>query len=909
MSIRARGAARFRCLSSVRRACSTAVESLERRQLFSATLDGGVWLIRGESGSDVIVVEAVPGESQTLRAVINGEVAGTAPIAGLLTIDVDARAGHDHVTLRLDSTVTATVITAGGDGNDRLIGSSLSETLFGGAGDDRIDAGAGNDTLYGDAGNDSLSGGDGDDQLFGGDGTDVLAGGFGVDKLDGGTGKDRLGGGHDADTLFGDRGADMLSGGKGVDAMDGGKGRDRVYTEKGVDLVGPIGSASPRKNVAQDRLSVEDTHEATVRQTTDAELKQWLIDAAVKQWSWAFGKPANPWIYYWGHGGEVSIRGFAGSVTDGSTPPPAAPPAAPSPAAPGGPTGSGGESTDHSSTNTQVAGVDEADLVETDGSYIYSLQDDELIIADASPADAMNVVARRDFDGIALGIYLSGNRLTMLTGSLHYWINPPLPVDSGVVAQTVLPPSPAQDPFVTVTVLDVSNPAGPAVVETTRLDGSYGESRLMGDQLYLVMRNDAWVPEPQKIPNPEPPPQDDSPPSNAKIVAPDIWPPGGYSDTVYETEASYRARLEAMPLQDLLPGYESSAGGSQTSGPLVTAPNAYVRDLGDSEIGQNLTTVTLLDVGDAAGGPVATSTVAGYGGAVYASGTSLYLAGTTWTDDGGESTRLFKFGLNADSVPLLATGTVDGGVLNQFGMDEFDDTFRIATNDGWRTDAANHLYVLEQMGDKLETIGSIKNIAKGEDLQSVRFDGSRAYIVTFLRVDPLFTVDLTNPTSPKIAGELKIPGYSSYLQPIGDGLLLGIGRDIDDDGINDKGLQLSLFDVSNLSSPTRIAKYTIEDGYSEAEYDHHAFSYFSDQQILAVPVAGYDDGDYRQELAVLKVDAAAKAFTLLGNVAPPSEVRRSLRIGDALFAVASKHIQTVQLQNPGVVIKTLPTSA
>lgn len=895
-------------------------ERLETRSLFSATLTAGEWQITGQDGDDVVVVEAVPGNASLLQAVVNGQVEGTVTAAGVTTLRVDAGAGNDRVTLRLDAASVSSelgasataIVVRGGDGNDRLLGSSLAETFFGGAGNDRIDGGAGNDVLNGDDGNDNLSGGDGDDQLFGGAGNDNLAGGWDDDLIDGSIGKDRLSGGHNDDTLTGDKGPDRLFGGKGVDALDGGKGIDRIYAERGVDSVGPAGSTgSP--SVGRDRLAVDDTEESTLRQTSDAELKQWLIDAAVKQWSWAFGKPADPWIYYWGRGGEVAIRSANLSGGEGVPVPLPVSPAAP-PTAPGSPTNTGTDTAGGgSSTNTQVAGVDEADLVETDGQYLYALQRDRLVIADATPAASMSVVHSAEIDGSPIGLYLVGDRLTVISGSLSYWAYPPVNNTDVGIGASLIPPMIVEDPYVQVTVLDVSNRSSPTVIETTKLDGSYGESRMIGDRLYVVVRNDAWIPEPRKIPNPIPPPDGEVPPEGdpgdaigTKMVAP-IWPGGGYSDTIYESEADYRARLEGMSLQDLLPDYETTAGGQTSDGALVTTPNAYVRDLNDEDFGQNLTTVALLDVGDAAGGPVATSTVAGYGGTVYATSDALYLAGNAWTEE-GDQTRLFKFGLEADTVSLQATGTVEGSVLNQFGMDEYADTFRIATNDWSGGDGAtNHLFVLEQVGDQLETVGSIRNIAKGERLQSARFDGPRAYLVTFLQVDPLFTIDLSNARTPKIAGELKIPGFSSYLQPIGDGLLLGIGRDIDADGTEDNGLQLSLFDVSNLASPTRIAKYTVPDSYSEAESGHHAFSYFSDEKILAVPVGTFGDTRYTLSLAVLEVDPVGKAFRPLGEVTPPNGVRRSLRIGDVLFAVGDSHIQAVELQNPDVIIKTLGT--
>ena len=186
-------------------------------------------------------------------------------------------------------------------------------------------------------------------------------------------------------------------------------------------------------------------------------------------------------------------------------------------------------------------------------------------------------------------------------------------------------------------MLDVADPAHPLTVETTKLDGTYDDSRLIGDRLYVVVNNDTWVPAPEPLPIEDPVPVDPTPtptptPPPGSVLTAVANPPvltadaGGAassgassSATVYESEAAYRARLAAMPLTDLLPSYTSEAGGTTTSGLLVQAPDAYVRDLADPTVGQNLTTIALLNVGDDAGGTTATSTVAGYGGTVYAS--------------------------------------------------------------------------------------------------------------------------------------------------------------------------------------------------------------------------------------------------------------------------------------------------
>jgi uncharacterized secreted protein with C-terminal beta-propeller domain len=390
--------------------------------------------------------------------------------------------------------------------------------------------------------------------------------------------------------------------------------------------------------------------------------------------------------------------------------------------------------------------------------------------------------------------------------------------------------------------------------------------------------------------------------------------PGG----VYESEASYRARLEAMSLDELLPGYTATAPDGDTAGRLVTSDDAYVRDLAEGDIGQNLSTVALLNVGDTAGGPVATSTVAGFGGTIYASPDALYIAGATWSFVGGDvgvpnGSRLLKFQLAPDAVPLVATGQVDGYVLDQFSMDEEGDQFRIATT-GFSGDfggPTNSLFVLEQSGDELNVVGSLKNLKDGETLRSARFVGDQAYLVTFHQVDPLLVIDLSDATKLRVTGELTIPGFSSYLQPIGNGLLLGLGRDIDPTTNRDKGVQLSLFDVSDPAHPKRLASRILTDSWdqSEAEHDHHAFSYFPEQQILALPLHEFAnaDGSSRQSLIVLHIDPTkgADAIELLGKPVPPDGVNRSLRISDVLYAVGPEHVQALVLTRPEEVLGTV----
>ena len=882
-------------------------ELLESRRLLSVSPSGGVWKLRGDLArdrNDVIVIEASPGDASVLRATVNGTAVGTAAAASVQRIEVKAGRGHDRVTVNLGAAGAGVAVRVlGGPGDDRLVGSSNAEELRGDQGTDRIDGGGGNDALDGGTGNDDLLGGDGDDQMAGGTGNDVLAGGYGQDRLLGGKGRDKLDGGSDADALTADK------------------------TDRPEEVLEEDPAAAPLP-----------------RPRDDAELKQWLIEAAIKQWAWAFDQPlhGNPWGYYLATDGTV----FASAVT--GAPPGAmpltfnaptgapggapggapAPDASPSPTAPGrgGVEGSAGTPPGSSDTNVQEAGVDEADLVETDGQYLYVLRNGELTVVNALPPGGMAVASRFAVEGQGQGVYLHGDRLTIVSqvGGFGSSFQNGWGFSGDIL---ILRPGGGEvapvPPKVKVTVLNVADVAAPTLVEETYFDGTYNTSRLVGDRLYLVVQNDAWMPRPQTLPAPD----DGSPgsPGAAPGAAGSIVP-GPPSDEVYESEAAYRARLEAMSLAELVPGYSSKAGGAETAGDLVAAPNAFVRDLGTDPNGQNLTTLSLLNVGDTAGGPTATTTVAGWSGVVYASPEAFYLtshaslsvnsstAPVDWNNQSPSTTRLFKFGLGPDAVPLLATGQVEGSVLNQFSMDEEGEYFRIATHSQAAVDGQfkmdSGVTVLDQVGDDLNVVGRVTGLGNGEFLRSARFIGDRGYVVTFKKTDPLYVIDLSNPANPRVAGELKIPGFSEYLHPVSEDLLIGLGRDTDDQGdfALDTGLQLSLFDVSNPADPKRVATHKLAERWerSPAEFDHHAFSYFSEQRIVALAVNRNATG---QSLAVVRVDPSEgeSAFELLGEQKTPSEALRAVRIGDVLYSVTANHVQALDLDDPETVLGTLVT--
>jgi uncharacterized secreted protein with C-terminal beta-propeller domain len=295
-----------------------------------------------------------------------------------------------------------------------------------------------------------------------------------------------------------------------------------------------------------------------------------------------------------------------------------------------------------------------------------------------------------------------------------------------------------------------------------------------------------------------------------------------------------------------------------------------------------------------------------------------------------EKTVITKIALNGKNLTYKATGEVTGSVLNQFAMDEAGDNFRIATtkNQTWLPygDEAgqksfNNLYVLDK---DMKTVGSLEELATGERIYSVRFMGKRAYMVTFQQTDPLFVIDLSEATKPKVLGELKMPGFSNYLHPYDDTTLIGIGKEtIDKNGqILTSGLKLSLFDVANVKAPKEIAKYEMGGRGSDsiALYDHKAFLFSKDKNLLAIPVSltkKTDDNSWGKfEFSGLAVfDINKQGFKLKGKIDHSdggksgigeswlnmpyydNSVKRALYIENNLYSVSSRYVKINALKD------------
>jgi len=725
-----------------------------------------------------------------------------------------------------------------------------------------VNGGAGNDTL--NTGNHSalLHGNDGDDILNGGNASDQLFGGAGVDLLNGNGGDDQLHGGDGDDNLVGGLGNDQLNGDAGKDQFDASLGVDHVVTDSEDSTDDIDGEVDP---VVITPPAPELRHFETEAAFTD-----WLTQNELNR------QAQGNDVYVTAAGGPLaSVVKSDGTVSAGGT--------------------------SYSDTNTQVDGVDEQDIVETDGEFIYTVRGSELLIIDVRDPSAPEIVSRTQLGGYGAEMYLDGDHLTIISSARNWLyaypdiLNGPVPE---VGSLRIAHPFWGWRPQTQVTTFDISNRDTPKVVEDTILDGSVSTSRSVDGRIYLIVNNGLW----------------------------NLYPPIFAASTIDINSVSVSGEsLEKSFVPAIIGGkfqiphytttsYDADGNATTHSGSLLDAPNIWATE--DSLHNANLLTIAMFDVHQGDAGIDASSSVYGLGGEVYASEDALYVAATNYglpiftinslVADYGPTTSLYKFDLDEAGSKLVATGKVDGTIINSFAMDEHNGYFRIATTSGsWSSSPSCNVFVLQQQGDDLVTVSSLTKLSPTERIQGARFVGDHVYLSTFLRIDPLLDIDLSDPLAPVVSGELEVPGFSSYLQQWGDHFLISLGQDADPQTGMVTGLQLSMFDVSG-DSPVLVDTYKIGvtawDAYSQAQWDHHAFSLFDAEGILAIPVSQWkSNSTHDTELQVFQLDSV-NGFTLLGTVDHDSEVLRSLRIGDELFSLSETSLKINELTAPDTAV-------
>ncbi len=579
--------------------------------------------------------------------------------------------------------------------------------------------------------------------------------------------------------------------------------------------------------------------------------------------------------------------------------------------------GSGTDATSYSDTNVQVAGVDEADIIKTDGKYIYALAGNSLYIALAYPAESARILSHIAITGFnPQDLFVDGDRL-MIFGTTDYSSDGPTMTAQPGETATIEPgiaqsgiaiiPYPTRGNLVSIKLYDIKDRSNPTLLKSVDIEGSYLTSRKIGADVYFVINSypDFSTPQP---------------------VASDLIP--GYRETIGK----------ANPSDTLKPiaGYsEIGYIPPRQAADFITVASLSMREA-DKEMSKTV--------------------IVGSGENVFASLSNLYIAQTSWPSFDGQgqpvvdmvqSTVVTKFALFGGDVTFVASNTIKGHILNQFAMDEYDGYFRIATTiSGYvdnRDTSTNNVYVLD---GSMTATGALEDVAPGESIYAVRFMGKRAYLVTFLHVDPLFVIDLSQPAAPRILGKLKIPGYSDYLQPYDETHLIGIGKEVDASIDADlihtdnavyytaiQGVKLALFDVTDVSNPIEVYKEVIGDRGTEslAAQDHKAFLFDKEKGLLVIPITLAQlapgqpknmQGEYVFQGAYVYNLTLDGGFILKGRITHhdtndaflksgtyfyggQSDITRSLYINNVLYTLSQSRLQLNDLTSMAT-LNTLP---
>ena len=606
----------------------------------------------------------------------------------------------------------------------------------------------------------------------------------------------------------------------------------------------------------------------------------------------------------------------------------------------------------YSTTNTATAGVDEPDIVKTDGHRIVTITGNVLRVVDAqtgqmsgaldlsaalvnSPAANGPGLVTPGFGALTpANLLLSGDHALVLFNQSPYVFGGP-PTGGGSVGpagSTGWAGSPgsadsagtaAQPPILgpRLALIDLST-GTPQIVSEYTMDGSLVDARQVGSVARVIVQS-----------------------------APRIYFPAMEAPSAQSEVAPERAAIGHAGLNQWLPRYAVTAGGQRYTGRVDCASVSHPAAVAYS--GNSMLTVVTFDLSGATLGNGEPVTIVADGDTVYSDGASLYVASRQWTATPAlgtasgtapangpagvpQYTSIYKFDISGPGRPVYeASGTVPGWLLGSAGTAEYSlsswhGALRVATTTSYAQFVAgteqppqSAVDVLEQSGDQLVTVGKVGGLGAGEQIYAVRFVGPVGYVVTFRQVDPLYTIDLSDPAQPRVVGQLELSGYSAYLYPIDATHLIGIGQNANSLG-QTTGTQISLFDVSDPAAPVRLAVYDLQFGHSQAEFDPHAFLYWPASRLLVIPAqvpygvtpseptpvpqSGTGQGGTIQggtvqsgagaaypppsEAVVLHV--GADSFTELGSITHPmtsanpysGQISRSLIVGNALWTLS-----------------------
>ena len=573
-------------------------------------------------------------------------------------------------------------------------------------------------------------------------------------------------------------------------------------------------------------------------------------------------------------------------------------------------------STDSSSvskTNVQVDGVDEADIVKTDGNMIYSVssvpyfakmsdsgiyeEKSSVRITTSLRKGEMKLINTIDIEGTVSDLYLKDELLVIINQPRTEFYDKKN--DKKISSEEYFELMRENDKkytnqneylefyknYVSINktssrIYDVSKPETPILKREFSQDGFYQSSRLVNNQLYLI------------------------------------------TNAPKERDYDDQTKEEDIQLNQIVPFSQDSLTGNEerliSEKCITISPNP-----------NSFQYVVLSGVDISAETEAQTVACLGGGSTIYANEKSLYVLAPEYMQNDrpmenrmidmampySNKTNIKKFNLNNGTPKLFASGTLPGSILNQFSLDEYEGNLRVAVTE-YGEKQSNSIYVLS---DKLETVGKITDLAPDERIYSVRFMGEKGYVVTYKQVDPLFALDLKDPTNPKVTGELKIPGFSEYLHPYSDGLLIGIGNDTKankNGGEQRNGMKISMFDVSDPLNPKEVQSLAFGEPYSYSEilHNHKSLLYLKDKNLIGFPVQTNGINEFH----VFKI-TENKGFELIGKVSQKpanweqrkseykvydsvsnqysSLIQRGILIDDVLYTISVENIKASSIQD------------
>ena len=514
---------------------------------------------------------------------------------------------------------------------------------------------------------------------------------------------------------------------------------------------------------------------------------------------------------------------------------------------------SGSSGVDYSTTNVQVENVDEPDYLKNDSKYVYIVSQNTLSIIDAYPAESAKLVLKIALDiesQYIQNMFLNGDRLVIFYNGQS---------QDEIIPQFDFIPRPSYNPVTHALIVDVSDKEKPEILKDYTIDGNFRDARMIGDYAYFVTNSniDYQYPrlpiilersEPLMIPDTFYFDNVERFTNFNTLTAIDVFGDTissetflmGYSGTIYVSEDNFYLTYQ----QNLPYGFYEDSNRDRFFDVVVPLLPTAIQDKikgiqNDSSLNSARQWSEISEVMQDSYNQMSKNQKENLFDKIREA-LSEY---DRRIQEDSLKTIIHKISIDEDNLEYVAKGSVPGRLLNQFSMDEHDDRFRVATTVEYYsqykgTIRSNAVYVLDE---NLKIVGGLDEIAPDESIFSARFMGDRLYLVTFQQIDPFFVIDLSSDT-PKILGELKIPGFSNYLHPYDDDYVIGVGRDTKEIGsgrVNQLGVKIALFDVSDVSNPIVVDDFVIGDSstHSEALNNHKAFFFDKKKDILSIPIS------------------------------------------------------------------------